>query len=174
MAAAAATALWATPALDARTETAAAEALQLRRQALARQQPQATPAAVQAGAALAFREAFAPPASRAARVAALLALAEGHGLTLRRAEFRHQAEPALGLARYRITLPAEGGYAALRDFIAASLAADPALALDALRLARAEGGGLRAELRFTLWTRLDTLAVPAAPAAVAATAGARP
>lgn len=146
----------ATPAVE-RDALAAQERASGFRQQAARESRRVATTQPQASGAEAFRDGFPSASVRARRVAELLALAQRHGLTVRRSEFRHQPEPALGLARYRITLPAEGDYSALRAFALDSLDRDPALALDGLRIVRAEGGTgrLRAELRYTLFTRLD-------------------
>jgi hypothetical protein len=152
-------ALVATPGLERQADAERAEASQLRHQALQQAQRGAGPAPEKTGAE-AFRSAFPAASARAARVAALLARAPEHGVAVRRAEFRYQPEPALGLASYRIVLPAEGSYSALRSFVTDGLRSDPALALDAVRLNRADdpAAGLRAELRFTLYTQLDAAA----------------
>lgn len=93
--------------------------------------------------------------ARPQRVAALWALAARHGLVIGRSEYQLSTEPESGTDRYRITLPVLGSYPALCAFIAAALASDDGLALDALRLSRdsAAAPQLQAELRVSLFGR---------------------
>jgi hypothetical protein len=138
-------------ALDVRTQADA-----LRRQAV--RQARAAPTPLDdVAAAQVFRAALPAPARRPARIAAMLRAAERQGVVVRSGEFRLQPDAAIGLARYSVTLPVEGRYAAVRAFVAECLQRDPALALDGVRLARDEqaAGGLRADLRFTLYMRAD-------------------
>lgn len=115
-----------------------------------------------------FRAAFPAADSRNGRVAALLALASSHGLTGTQSEYRFQAEPVLGVARYRVSLPLAGPYPALRSFLAEALRSDPALALDSVRLRRPDplAATWQAELQFSLMMRADP-AKPAPPAVLA-------
>lgn len=100
-----------------------------------------------------FRSAFPAPEARGQRVAALLALAAQNGVVSRRSDYRVNVERDLGLASYRINLPASGDYGALRGFVEAALRDDPALSLDVLRLRRAQPGSaeVQAEFQFGLW-----------------------
>lgn len=102
-----------------------------------------------------FIHSFPVAAQRQQRLGALWSLAREQGLALRRSEFRAVSDASLGLARYRITLPLEGSYPALRGFIEQALLRDPALSLDRLRLDRADPTSpvLRAELQLSLWSR---------------------
>jgi transcriptional regulator with GAF, ATPase, and Fis domain len=102
-----------------------------------------------------FLAAFPPQAQRQQRLAAVWALAQQQSLVLRRSEFRASADERLGLARYRISLPLEGSYSAVRAFIESALLQDPALSVDRLRLDRSEPGSptVRAELQLSLWSR---------------------
>lgn len=63
--------------------------------------------------------------------------------------------PAEAFVWDRVTLRLEGDYAGVRRFVQALLQADPALAVESLRLSRAEGVGaaLRAELALALARR---------------------
>lgn len=99
-----------------------------------------------------FRAGFPASALRQQRVAALLALADRAGLSIARSEFRHEMDREAGLTHYRLSLPLEGSYPQLRDFIESALRADPALSLDRVRLRRADAvqPRLQAELNFTL------------------------
>ena len=89
---------------------------------------------------------------RQPRVAALFALAESSGLKLQQAELRYTSDTATGIARYRVSLPLAGSYAALRRFASAALSSDEALLLDGLRLSRASAraADLQAEFSFSL------------------------
>ena len=149
----------ATPATLQATETVKEETRLLQQRAAARRATalRGDDTVTASGTGPAFRSAFPPANGRAKRVAALLAVAQKRGLALQAMDMRAQSEPTLGLVHYRIQMPAEGSYAALRAFVAESLRNDPALALDSLRLRRDDdaAGGLRAELRWSLYTRLD-------------------
>jgi hypothetical protein len=87
--------------------------------------------------------------THAARVRTLLGLARRHGVVVRAMRDDPSRAPgAEGTAspQWRLlTMSAEGGYAALRGFVASALVADPALALDALVMQR--GDGQTAQLR---------------------------
>jgi hypothetical protein len=99
---------------------------------------------------------------RLARIDRLLALAREHGVQVLGAQHAPGARGALRPADAdadatapvwsTVTLPARARYADLRRFVAAALAADSALALDAVRLERQpdEGVALRVELVFGL------------------------
>jgi trimeric autotransporter adhesin len=112
---------------------------------------------------------------REARLQALLRLAREHGVAVQglsqkaappdegarlatpRATRTSGASGASGATEaapqwLEVTLPVRAPYAALRRFLSAALAADPALALDAVRLARGEAGSgfVQAELVFAL------------------------
>ncbi len=161
--ASAALAWGATPALQ-RADANAVEEIDLWQQrATARRARSATggTAVTMPGTGAAFRHAFPGAVSRSQRVAALVATAHKRGLMLQSMDLRLQPEPALGLARYRIQMPLQGSYAAVRGLVADSLRQDPALALDALQLQRDEdaAGGLRVELRWSLYS-LPDLGVP--------------
>lgn len=119
----------------------------------------------------AFLVAFPPLVEREARVLGLWQQAREHGIEPLRSEFRMSEEPGLGLVRYRIVWPVSGSYAQLRGLVDAALAADPALSLDALELARndEQPGQLKAQVVWSLWMR-GAAASNAAPR----TAGAAP
>ena len=101
-------------------------------------------------------------AANDARVAALVELALHHGVTLTGTEQPLQLQAAGSVAWQLLNMPARASYADLRGFIAAALQADPALALDALRLRRenAQAEQVDAELRWAL----GQAAAPAVPA----------
>ncbi len=110
-----------------------------------------------------FRAGFPPAGERHDRLAALVSLAALHGMPAPRIDLRWLAgEP---LARYEITMSVLAGYADLRAFMAAALASDPALSLEALQLRRTDAAApqVEAELRWSLYLR-DDAAAGAAPA----------
>lgn len=84
------------------------------------------------------------------RSAEVLALARRQGLELRRV--RETLDEA---GHLQLSLGGQASYAAVRGFVAAALAADPALALDRLRLQRADAAGalLDVDMQWTLLHR---------------------
>jgi Type II secretion system (T2SS), protein M subtype b len=92
-------------------------------------------------------------AGRQQRLADLLEL--GMRLELNGARTEHRLSTADGLERLRVTMPVTGSYAQLRRFIAAALANDPALSLDAIKLRRASplSAEVDAELQWSLHGR---------------------
>lgn len=86
-------------------------------------------------------------------VARLFAAAAHAGLQLDQGEYRLQTDPAAGLTRYQITLPVEGSWPALREFLGQALNGDPALALEGITLnrPRVEERELQGVLRLTLY-----------------------
>jgi hypothetical protein len=123
---------------------------------LARSQPASADAALALNPQASFLAAFPQATQRQQRLGALWRLAGQHQLALRRSEFRATADERLGLARYRISLPLEGSYTAVRGFVDEALQQDAALSLDRLRLDRSEPGSptVRAELQLSLWSRV--------------------
>jgi len=119
--------------------------------------------AAPADAALAFAAAFPGAQSRPERVARLIELAQRHGLAWKRTEYAYRPETTLALSRYQLVMPVTGSYESVRVFIAESLSQDDALSLDGLRIQRADSRSVevQAELRFTLFARVDaTQATP--------------
>jgi hypothetical protein len=104
-----------------------------------------------------FRGGFPPASQRQERLAALLASATQHGLASRRIELRLSQDVPLGLARYSVTTPIVGSYAALRAFVEDAPARDPALSLDRLQMRRASvaAGAIEAELSWSLYMRAE-------------------
>lgn len=88
------------------------------------------------------------PPSAAARTAALLAQAERLGVAVARTEQRDRGGADAGL---QLLTPARGGYAALRGFAETSLAADPHLALESVRLHRSSDDAAALEAEFVWW-----------------------
>ncbi len=132
-------------------------AAQLRREQQADAQPQ--------DPARRFVQAFPSADERHRRITNLLGLAAGLGLQPRRSDVRSVAEPALGLTRLRVVLPLRGSYETLRRYVDQALRDDPALALDLMRLERADpdAAEVRAELQWSLWMQPDAPAAPGDP-----------
>lgn len=93
------------------------------------------------------------PAARQQRLADLLELAIR--LDLGGARTEHRLATAEGLERLRVTMPVTGPYAQVRRFVAAALAHDPALSLDAVKLRRPSplSAEVDAELQWSLHGR---------------------
>jgi hypothetical protein len=87
-------------------------------------------------------------------VSGLFASAKEAGLALAKGEYRLTAGKAGELGQYQINLPLTGDYPKLRDFLDGAMRR-PGLALDSLRLARAnvETDKLEARAQFTLFVR---------------------
>lgn len=81
--------------------------------------------------------------------------ANQNGLTLTHGEYSMAADDGMPLARYNIALPVVGSYEQIRGFIAAALAAVPALALDHVDFQRQKIGDpqIEAKLRMTLFLK---------------------
>lgn len=97
--------------------------------------------------------AWPPRAEREARLRHLVSLAGLHGLSLPRLALDPADERASGPHWQLLRMPLRGDYAGLRGFLADALADDPALALQALQLRAADGGGIEAELVWALGQR---------------------
>jgi hypothetical protein len=61
-----------------------------------------------------------------------------HGVTLSQGEYRPKRESGSLLTRYQITLPVNGHYLKVRDFLGESLRKNPFLALDNITVQRAK------------------------------------
>lgn len=94
---------------------------------------------------------------RQQRLADLLEMGLRLGLVSARSEHRLSVDAAAGLERLRVSMPVSGGYAQLRQFIAAALQHDAALSLDGLKLRRAspQAAELEAELQWSLHSRVE-------------------
>lgn len=79
--------------------------------------------------------------------------ANQNGVALPHGEYSMAVDEGTRLARYNITLPIVGSYEQIRGFIAAALAAVPALALDHVDFQRQKIGDpqIEAKLRMTLF-----------------------
>lgn len=133
---------------DAQAEQLQAEARALRAQA----RPAAAAAALPVGVQQ-WQAALPPPAARQQRLADLLELAIR--LDLGGARTEHRLATVEGLERLRVTMPVTGPYAQVRRFVAAALAHDPALSLDAIKLRRPSplSAEVDAELQWSLHGR---------------------
>jgi len=133
---------------DARAAALQAEAHALRARARPAASLSAVPVSVQQW------QATLPAASqRQQRLADLLELSLR--LDLRGARTEHRLSTTEGLERLRVTMPVTGSYAQVRQLIAAALAHDPALSLDAVKLRRASpmSAEVDAELQWSLHGR---------------------
>lgn len=92
-----------------------------------------------------------PAASqRDARLADLLLLAQVHRVSVRGVQQQpERGEAANPVAWNLVTMPLRGSYGDVRAFVAAALQADEALALDGVRLRRAEGERAPVEAELT-------------------------
>lgn len=102
-----------------------------------------------------WQQALPGPELRQQRLAELLEAGVRAGLVSARTEHRLSIDADAGLERLRVTMPLQGGYAQLRDFIEAALRQDPALSLDGLKLRRAapQAAELQADLEWSLHGR---------------------
>ncbi|MDA8093415.1 MAG: hypothetical protein M0T84_05785 [Betaproteobacteria bacterium] len=97
-----------------------------------------------------------PPASAIpAALGQLANLARAQGIELKEGHYGLAPVEGTGLSRWRARIPVKARYPALKRFLAASLAANPALTLDGFKLERpdADSRTLKAELRFSLYVR---------------------
>lgn len=89
-------------------------------------------------------------AQRDVRLARLLRLAQAHRVSVRGVQQQlERGEAANPVAWNLVTMPLRGNYGDLRAFVAAALQADEALALDSVRLRRAEGERVPVEAELT-------------------------
>lgn len=95
--------------------------------------------------------------ARDARIATLVETALRHGLSPGSIEQQTRQDGGGRVAWLMVSMPLRGTYADLRAFIAAALQADPALALESLRLRRAgaEAGPLDADLTWAFAQAAD-------------------
>ncbi|MEJ8834853.1 hypothetical protein [Ramlibacter sp. AN1133] len=85
----------------------------------------------------------------------MFAAARESRLQLSRGEYAIVTDRQTGLVVYRMTLPVRGGYTQIREFVAASLKAVPALALDEVTFERPKISEtqVQARVRLTLYLR---------------------
>lgn len=86
------------------------------------------------------------------------AAAEERKLPLSRGEYALSTDAQTGLVRYRIVLPVRGSYSQVREFVAATLRAVPALALDEVTFERPKISEreVEARIRLTLYLKRPT------------------
>lgn len=97
----------------------------------------------------------------------LYVLGERAGLRLTQGEYRYVAADALGMVQYRVTLPVNGRYPEIRQFIGAALAEVPWAALTQVHLQRERVGDGRIDARIELTLHLRAAGAPVAGATVA-------
>ncbi|MDC8785701.1 hypothetical protein [Roseateles koreensis] len=129
--------------------------MQIRHQRAARLAP--APASAAPATAAQWRAALPAADQRQQRLADLLEIGLRLGLLSQRTEHRLTVDTAAGLERLRVTMPVAGGYAQVRQYIAAALQHDPALSLDGLKLRRPTplAPEVEAELQWSLHARSD-------------------
>lgn len=100
-----------------------------------------------------FYSAFPSEITAADALQGIYDTANQNGVALPHGEYSMAVDEGTRLARYNITLPVVGSYEQIRGFIAAALAAVPALALEHVDFQRQKIGDpqLEAKLRLTLF-----------------------
>lgn len=101
-----------------------------------------------------FRAHFPPADQLTDELQRIYKLARAAGLDLMQGEYRVERRIA-GLTPYRISLPVRGSYAAVRQFVGATLAEVPFASIDTLRFERRKSGDaqLEAQVRITIYFR---------------------
>jgi hypothetical protein len=104
----------------------------------------------------AFYAMFPPHTNASESLSQMVAAARESKLQLSRGEYAIVTDRQTGLVRYRMTLPVRGEYTQIREFVAASLKAVPALALDEVIFERPSVSEtqVQARVRLTLYLRL--------------------
>lgn len=77
----------------------------------------------------------------------ILLLAESHGLSIERGEYRMQAEHAGRFMRYQMALPVKGDARTVQQFIQAVLLAQKSLAMESVQFKRLQGDSPEIEAR---------------------------
>jgi len=105
-----------------------------------------------------FYDIFPPRADAPEWLARVYAAAEEIKLPLSRGEYVVSTDQQTGLVRYRIVLPVRGSYSQVREFVAATLHAVPALALDEVTFERPKISEreVEAHIRLTLYLKRPT------------------
>jgi hypothetical protein len=105
----------------------------------------------------AFYAALARPAEAPELLRKLHRLAQAHGLTLERGEYRPVPDPGGKFTRYQILLPTRGSYQEVRRFLAQAGRDIPGLSLDGVGFQRDKigDGALKAQMKFTLFLRVQ-------------------
>jgi hypothetical protein len=105
---------------------------------------------------------FFPPLDSAPRwLKSVYSIAEREKLELLQGTYRVSEDPALMIARYRISLPVRGSYLQIRRFIAGTLDQVPIASLEGVVFQREKvsDGAVEANVTFTLHLRAATRAV---------------
>ncbi len=102
-----------------------------------------------------FTDRLPPTTAASAVIGQLEQLAHAHGIQLLRGQYAQTPVAGTSLLRWQLTLPIEAEYPNIMAFIAASLQAQPTLALDELKLKRdtINTSKLDADVRFNLYLR---------------------
>lgn len=102
-----------------------------------------------------FRTQLPERAALPQRVGELLTAAEAAGLTVAKADYRVQPDPAAGFLRYRVSMPLRGPAAKVLPFIQQAMRVDPALALEGIQIKRdsPESSEIEVSLRWVLFAR---------------------
>lgn len=108
------------------------------------------------------------------QIKTLFALARQANLPLQKGEYRFADEPVAGLATYKISLPVQGSFAAIRRFSEQALVRIPFAALDEISFQREHIGSERIDaiVHFTLY--LSDQAAPAPERSLPSLPEARP
>lgn len=164
-------ALHLTPRWQAESDELAVQQAQLRRSLRAQGLPTTGP-----DTPATFLAALPPAEARQQRLADLLEMAVRLGLVVPRSEQHLAVEPGSGLERLRVSLPVQGRYAVLRQYLSAALAHDAGLSLDSLHLRRAQRDvqELQADLVWTLHSRTSPTTTPTTTPPAASATGATP
>jgi hypothetical protein len=87
----------------------------------------------------------------------LVDIAESHGITLSKAEYKAEADSRADFLRYRITLPIRADYASTQDFLIHALQAMPTLTLESVAFKRTqiEAGEVEARIQLALLVRQE-------------------
>lgn len=96
----------------------------------------------------------------------ILRLADESGLSIKRGDYRPQADVAGAFLRYRMTLPVKGAAPAIHRFLQASLRAQKTLALESVQFKRdrIDSPEVEARVQWAIFTRLPAGAVlPSTP-----------
>ena len=98
-----------------------------------------------------FMSRFPPLTQCSSDLGAVFAIAGRHKVVLAKGDYQLKAEPNTSLVSYSVTFPVRNEYAALKAFTADILEAMPHVALDELRMSRADSGSgaLDSLVRFT-------------------------
>lgn len=109
-------------------------------------------------AASGFTDRLPPTTAASAVIGQLEQLARAHGIQLLRGQYAQTPVAGTSLLRWQLTLPVQAQYPNIMAFIAASLQAQPTLALDELKLKRdtINTAVLDADVRFNLYLREST------------------